>query len=219
MQPGVRLLCGEFMAMILVVVYVVRSRCCSCWVNDARRRISRAASGVLQYCDRRLSGGLLVELLLVGGTWAIGTAYRGHHTPIRRGTITNTEALGIVLYTRYVYLSGGRLTADRNDRRHLAHAAATRGVKRAKHSAGRAHARDPIEVRKCGRGRALRWRSRSVKIWRRCDDRPARHPAFFSPQERHIILCRSSSLCSRSTSTRAFSAFSVISRQVLRCWC
>jgi NADH-quinone oxidoreductase subunit J len=48
---------------------------------------------------------VLVELLLVVGAWAIGAGVPKTITapipPI--DTITNTEALGLVLYTRYVY--------------------------------------------------------------------------------------------------------------------
>ncbi|MGB7033961.1 MAG: NADH-quinone oxidoreductase subunit J, partial [Xanthobacteraceae bacterium] len=46
---------------------------------------------------------LLAELLLVVGAWAIGPdVVKAVAAPIPSG-VTNTEALGLVLYTRYVY--------------------------------------------------------------------------------------------------------------------
>src|SRR6202035_5458153 len=45
----------------------------------------------------------LVELLLVVGTWVIGAGVpKAITTPILPN-VSNTEALGLVLYTRYVY--------------------------------------------------------------------------------------------------------------------
>jgi NADH-quinone oxidoreductase subunit J len=44
---------------------------------------------------------LLAELLLVVGGWAIAPAAR--HTAAAAANVTNTQALGLVLYTRYVY--------------------------------------------------------------------------------------------------------------------
>jgi len=47
----------------------------------------------------------LVELMLVLGTWVIGPAATGAIvSPIPPiGSVPNTEALGLVLYTRYIY--------------------------------------------------------------------------------------------------------------------
>src|ERR1051326_7496716 len=65
------LLGAEFLAMILIVVYV----------------------GAVV---------LLVELLLVVGGWAIAPSTAQAGAPIA-ANVSNTEALGLVLYTRYVY--------------------------------------------------------------------------------------------------------------------
>jgi len=45
---------------------------------------------------------LLVELLLVVGGWAIAPSTAQAGAPIA-ANVSNTEALGLVLYTRYVY--------------------------------------------------------------------------------------------------------------------
>ncbi|MEX0815502.1 MAG: NADH-quinone oxidoreductase subunit J [Dongiaceae bacterium] len=103
------LLGAEFLAMILVVVYVGAVAVLFLFVvmmldiNFVELR-----RGFLQYLP---IGGLiglvlLVELLLVFGAWvaapeALATAQR----PIPPvGEVTNTHALGAVLYTDYVYL-------------------------------------------------------------------------------------------------------------------
>ena len=90
---------------------------------------------------------LLAELLLVVGAWVIGPGVpQAISSPIRRPTITNTEALGRVLYTRYVYyfqaagliLLVAMIGAIVLTLRHKA------GVKRQNdRRAGRAHARRP----------------------------------------------------------------------------
>ena len=103
------LLGAEFLAMILVVVYVGAVAVLFLFVvmmldiNFVELR-----RGFLQYLP---IGGLiglvlLVELLLVFGAWvaapeALATAQR----PIPPvGEVTNTHALGAVLYTDYIYL-------------------------------------------------------------------------------------------------------------------
>jgi NADH-quinone oxidoreductase subunit J len=63
--------------------------------------------GFLQYLPVGILVGVvfLAELLLVVGTWTIGPGIPTAITaPIPPATsVTNTEALGLVLYTRYVY--------------------------------------------------------------------------------------------------------------------
>jgi len=46
---------------------------------------------------------VLVELLFVVGTWTIGAGLPSAVAVPIQANITNTEALGLVLYTRYVY--------------------------------------------------------------------------------------------------------------------
>ena len=71
---------------------------------------------------------LLAELILVLGVHIIGPgalAAPGRANPTAGSGITNTEAIGRVLYTKYVYYFRGRGAdpAGRHDRRHRADAA------------------------------------------------------------------------------------------------
>ncbi|MEX2009424.1 MAG: NADH-quinone oxidoreductase subunit J [Dongiaceae bacterium] len=103
------LLGAEFLAMILVVVYVGAVAVLFLFVVMMLDiNFIELRRGFLQYLP---IGGLiglvlLVELLLVFGAWvvapeALATAQR----PIPPvGEVTNTHALGAVLYTDYVYL-------------------------------------------------------------------------------------------------------------------
>ena len=103
------LLGAEFLAMILVVVYVGAVAVLFLFVvmmldiNFARMR-----EGFLQYLPIGALVGLilLVELALVLGAWVISPeASAEAQLPIPPADqIHNTEAIGNVLYTRYVYL-------------------------------------------------------------------------------------------------------------------
>ncbi len=109
-SAGLFVLMGaEFLAMIMVIVYVGAVAVLFLFVvmmldiNFAELR-----QGFLQYLP---VGGLvglimLVELLLVLGGWVIqpqATAVAAAPTPVI-ANVSNTEALGSLLYTRYVYL-------------------------------------------------------------------------------------------------------------------
>ena len=61
--------------------------------------------GALQYLPiGMLIGGIfLAELLLVVGAWAIGPGIPQAITAPIPPNISNTEAIGLVLYTRYIY--------------------------------------------------------------------------------------------------------------------
>jgi NADH-quinone oxidoreductase subunit J len=95
---------AEFLAMVLVVVYVGAVAVLFMFVvmmldvNFVRLR-----EGSLQYLP---VGGvigliLLVELILVGTSWR----FREGHIPVAvDATVTNTEALGLLLYTEHFYL-------------------------------------------------------------------------------------------------------------------
>ena len=102
------LLGAEFLAMILVVVYVGAVAVLFLFVV-MMLDVDFAAfrQGFLQYLP---VGGVvgavfLVELVLVVGAWTIGPGVpRTLAAPIPSPeAITNTEALGLVLYTRYFY--------------------------------------------------------------------------------------------------------------------
>ncbi len=100
---------AEFLAMILIVVYVGAVAVLFMFVvmmldiNFAELR-----QGFLQYLP---IGGLiglvlLVELLVVVGGWALApeAAHSGAAAMPPPGVVSNTHALGELLYTRYVYL-------------------------------------------------------------------------------------------------------------------
>ncbi len=102
------LLGAEFLAMILVVVYVGAVAVLFLFVVMMLDvDFAELRAGFLQYLP---IGGvigivLLVELLLVAGTWTIAPETAGIAAapvpPIAE--VTNTRSLGEVLYTRYVY--------------------------------------------------------------------------------------------------------------------
>ncbi|HSR71590.1 MAG TPA: NADH-quinone oxidoreductase subunit J [Kiloniellales bacterium] len=100
---------AEFLAMILVVVYVGAVAVLFLFVvmmldiNFVELR-----QGFLQYLPIGALIGLvlLVELVLVAGAWAIAPeAGAGAGVPLPPpDQVTNTRALGQVLYTKYIYL-------------------------------------------------------------------------------------------------------------------
>ena len=109
-SAGLFVLMGaEFLAMILVVVYVGAVAVLFLFVvmmldiNFVRLR-----EGSLQYLPLGALVGiiLLVELVLVGGAWIVSPAAEGAISlPVApAGDMHNTRALGNVLYTRYIYL-------------------------------------------------------------------------------------------------------------------
>jgi len=108
---GIFMLAGaEFLAMILIIVYVGAVAVLFLFVV-MMLDVDFAAlrQGFLQYMPIGLIVGviLLLELLLVAGTWFMAPeTAAGSAVPID-ATISNTRALGQVLYTRYVYLFQG----------------------------------------------------------------------------------------------------------------
>ena len=97
---------AEFLAMILIVVYVGAVAVLFLFVVMMLDvDFAELKQGVLQYLPiGMLIGGIfLAELLFVVGAWVIGPGVPAAVTaPIPAG-ISNTEAIGLVLYTRYVY--------------------------------------------------------------------------------------------------------------------
>lgn len=105
---GLFLLLGaEFLAMILVVVYVGAVAVLFLFVVMMLDvDFAEFKQGFLQYLPIGGTIGLivLVELVLVVGSWTIGsTSMANVTTPMPPG-MTNTLALGRVLYTQYIYL-------------------------------------------------------------------------------------------------------------------
>ena len=108
---GLFMLAGaEFLALILIVVYVGAVAVLFLFVTmmlDVDFAAMRA--GMLQYAPVGLVVGaiLLIELLLVGGSYFMAPSVgAGAVLPIDQ-TVDNTRALGQVLYTRYVFLFQG----------------------------------------------------------------------------------------------------------------
>jgi NADH-quinone oxidoreductase subunit J len=106
------LLGAEFLAMILVVVYVGAVAVLFLFVVMMLDvDFAQLRQGFLQYLPLGflLGGVFLIELLLVVGAWLIGPDV-GHAisspTPALE-QMSNTQALAQVLYTRYVYFFEG----------------------------------------------------------------------------------------------------------------
>jgi NADH-quinone oxidoreductase subunit J len=100
------LLGAEFLAMILIVVYVGAVAVLFLFVIMMLDvDFAELRQGFLQYVPVGVLVGVifLAELLLVVGAWTLGPGIPSTITaPIPAG-VSNTEALGLVLYTRYVY--------------------------------------------------------------------------------------------------------------------
>ena len=99
---------AEFLAMILVVVYVGAVAVLFLFVVMMLDvDFAQLRQGFLQYLPFGMvvGGVFLAELLFVVGAWVIGAdvpkAITSPIPPIEQ--ISNTEAIGLVLYTRYVY--------------------------------------------------------------------------------------------------------------------
>ena len=99
---------AEFLAMILIVVYVGAVAVLFLFVVMMLDvDFAELRQGFLQYLPVGILVGIvfLAELLLVVGTWTLGAGIpKAITSPIPPATsVTNTEALGLVLYTRYIY--------------------------------------------------------------------------------------------------------------------
>jgi len=107
-SAGLFVLIGaEFIAMILVIVYVGAVAVLFLFVVMMLDiNFTELRQGFLQYLP---IGGLigivlLVELIMVVGVWQFGPETAGHAIPqATSGGLTNTEALGSIIYTQYVY--------------------------------------------------------------------------------------------------------------------
>jgi NADH-quinone oxidoreductase subunit J len=97
---------AEFLAMILIVVYVGAVAVLFLFVVMMLDvDFAELKQGALQYLPvGLLIGGIfLAELFLVVGAWVIGPGVsQAISSPIPT-TTSNTEAIGLVLYTQYVY--------------------------------------------------------------------------------------------------------------------
>jgi NADH-quinone oxidoreductase subunit J len=104
---GLFILMGaEFLAMILVVVYVGAVAVLFLFVIMMLDvDFVELREGFMQYLPVGLViGGIFVfELLLVVGGWAINPSVTKNITAAIPANISNTEALGLVLYTKYIH--------------------------------------------------------------------------------------------------------------------
>ncbi len=100
------LLGAEFLAMILVVVYVGAVAVLFLFVI-MMLDVDFAAlrEGFLEYLPVGLLVGaiFLAELLLVAGGWVINPTVAKSITAPIPGNVSNTEAIGLVLYTTYIH--------------------------------------------------------------------------------------------------------------------
>jgi NADH-quinone oxidoreductase subunit J len=99
---------AEFLAMILIVVYVGAVAVLFLFVVMMLDvDFAELRQGFLSYLPvgGLVGAVLLAELLVVAGAWAIGPSVSSAITaPIPApSAVNNTQALGLVLYTRYVY--------------------------------------------------------------------------------------------------------------------
>jgi NADH-quinone oxidoreductase subunit J len=100
------LLGAEFLAMILVVVYVGAVAVLFLFVIMMLDvDFTELREGFLEYLPVGLLIGavFLAELLLVAGGWIINPAITKAITSPIPGEISNTAALGLVLYTKYIH--------------------------------------------------------------------------------------------------------------------
>jgi NADH-quinone oxidoreductase subunit J len=104
---GLFLLLGaEFLAMILVVVYVGAVAVLLLFVVMMLDvDFAELREGFLQYMPVGALIGvvLLAEILLVVGAWSIGPGAPRVIAAPTPTDISNTEAIGLVLYTKYIY--------------------------------------------------------------------------------------------------------------------
>jgi len=105
---GIFMLAGaEFLALLLIVVYVGAVMVLFLFVVMMLDvDFAQLRQGILQYAPigAMVGGILLVELIMVAGSFLVTPEVAGSSVlPLVEG-VSNTEALGLVLYTRYVYL-------------------------------------------------------------------------------------------------------------------
>jgi NADH-quinone oxidoreductase subunit J len=108
---GLFLLAGaEFLALILIVVYVGAVAVLFLFVTMMLDvDFASLRQGMLQYAPVGVVIGLilLVELLLVGGSYIMAPTVTATSVVPIDHAVDNTRALGEVLYTRYVFLFQG----------------------------------------------------------------------------------------------------------------
>jgi NADH-quinone oxidoreductase subunit J len=97
---------AEFLGMVLIFVYVGAVATLFLFVIMMLDvDFTELRSGFLEYLPIGLVIGavFLAELLLVGGGWVIDAGTAKSITAAIPNNVSNTEALGLVLYTRYIH--------------------------------------------------------------------------------------------------------------------
>jgi NADH-quinone oxidoreductase subunit J len=97
---------AEFLAMILIVVYVGAVAVLFLFVIMMLDvDFTELREGFMEYLPIGLviGGVFLAELLLVGGGWVINPNVAKSITAAIPANVSNTEALGLVLYTKYIH--------------------------------------------------------------------------------------------------------------------
>jgi NADH-quinone oxidoreductase subunit J len=97
---------AEFLAMILIVVYVGAVAVLFLFVIMMLDvDFTELREGFLEYLPIGLviAGVFLAELLLVAGGWVINPTAVKSITAAIPANVSNTEALGLVLYTKYIH--------------------------------------------------------------------------------------------------------------------
>jgi NADH-quinone oxidoreductase subunit J len=97
---------AEFLAMILIVVYVGAVAVLFLFVIMMLDiDFAELREGFIDYLPIGLviGGVFLAELLLVGGGWVINPNTAKSITSAIPTNVSNTEALGLVLYTKYIH--------------------------------------------------------------------------------------------------------------------
>ncbi|CAN5518934.1 NADH-quinone oxidoreductase subunit J [soil metagenome] len=100
------LLGAEFLAMLLIVVYVGAVAVLFLFVIMMLDvDFTQLREGFIDYLPFGLLIGFifLAELLLVAGGWVINPNLTKSITAAIPGNVSNTEALGLVLYTKYIH--------------------------------------------------------------------------------------------------------------------
>jgi NADH-quinone oxidoreductase subunit J len=98
---------AEFLAMILIVVYVGAVAVLFLFVVMMLDvDFAELKEGFLQYLPigSLIGIGVLIELVLIVGAWAVAPSSPGASPTAVAPDISNTAALGQILYTKYFYL-------------------------------------------------------------------------------------------------------------------
>ena len=156
------LLGAEFLAFILVIVYVGAVAVLFLFVVMMLDvDFAEMRQGMLTYMPVGATIGLilLVELALVLGTWTISPEalqIAGSPAP-ELAAVTNTEALGRILYTRYIYFfqAAGMILLVAMIGAIVLTLRHREGVRRQNISDQVARGRDAVEVRKVRSGQGL----------------------------------------------------------------